>query len=455
MKAVKWVSRIAMLSTVLFTQGVLAEQTHYVMPDENAPHEGTWLQWPKSSSWRLDNTWVSMTKALSSGENVHIITHSQQKVSRIKRLLKDAGVDMTKVDFSVFAIDSYWVRDNGPIFVYDQQGRLNITDWGFNGWGEKDWYRNDDQIPAKVGDKLNIDVLNLNDIVLEGGAIEIDGSGTLMATRSSTLNPNRNPGLTQSELEQSLSRYLGVSHFIWLDGTPDEDVTDDHIDGIAKFNGDDTIVLIEGARQMLSDKDYRTITRAKNARGEAYKIVTIPDLYVNYYVANAVVLVPTYNDPHNDQRAIKTLQQLYPNRKVVGVDGRELLKGGGMLHCVTQQQPLAQLGEQQPELEEGLLMQRNDLSARRGSELSFTYLLDTNIAQGKVLNFKLSGGRPDADLYVGRNFRPDFQRHDCGAYQAGNNESCRLPAQPGRYFITIDAWQSFADLGLTVSLSDK
>jgi agmatine deiminase len=337
----------------------------YIIPEESAPHEGTWLQWPHQYQYgstyrnRLDATWINMTKALVEGEKVHIIAYDAAEEERIKGLLTEAGVSLSHIDFNNYPTDDVWVRDNGPIYVHDRQGQLVIEDWGFNGWGEKADYQNCDQIPAKIANNQAFKRIDLNNLMInEGGAIEIDGRGTLLATKSAILNNNRNPGMTQRQAEEIFTKYLGTKHFIWLDGKAGLEITDMHIDGFARFANPGTIVTM-GEEDLLewevSAKDIRTLYAAKDVQNKPYNLVKLPltvsnvvttygknlgyrGSYVNYYIANNCVLVPNYNDP-NDAVANGLIQRLYPDRKLIGIDVRNLYANGGMIHCVTQQQP--------------------------------------------------------------------------------------------------------------------
>lgn len=337
----------------------------YKVPDEASEHEGTWLQWPHNNTYgegykeKLESIWIEMTRALSEGENVHIVAYDEGEKDYINDLLINEGIDMSKIDFYIYPTDDVWARDNGPIFAYDNNQNLKIMDWGFNGWGKKVPYKKDRLLRDFIGKELGIETIDLQDVVLEGGAIELDGKGTVLATRSAVTNKNRNPGLTEVEIEEYLREYYGVTNFIWLDGVAGVDITDFHIDGFAKFYDESTIItlveedLIEWG---VTDKDIEVLMNAKNAMGERYKYIYLPltkknvilesgkDLgykgsYVNYYIGNTVVLVPNYNDP-NDEVANEIIQKLYPDRKVVGIDVRELYQYGGMIHCVTQQQPV-------------------------------------------------------------------------------------------------------------------
>lgn len=345
----------------------------YTMPEESALHEGTWLQWPHHYQYgiayrnSLDPTWVEMTKVLVTSENVHIIAYNETEKNRITALLTEAAVPLTNVDFYLYKTDDVWVRDNGPVYVRNQSGELVIEDWGFNGWGGKidEWtgqpiqYANCDMIPAKIAAAQGKTLVDLNQKVInEGGSVETDGNGTLMACKSSVLNDNRNPGMTQAEIETYFTKYLGVTNFIWLHGQAGLDITDQHIDGFARFANSTTIVTMPEDDLLEFDvkqSDIDQLYAAENKNGTPYTLVKVPltqnnvqkpngvnlgykGSYINYYIANNKVLVPNYNDP-NDTVANEIIQALYPTRTVVGIDVRNLYENGGMVHCVTQQQP--------------------------------------------------------------------------------------------------------------------
>ena len=338
----------------------------YTFPEESEPHEGTWLQWPHQYQYGfefrddLDPTWIELTRELVTSENVHIIAYDQAEKDRIIGLLMNASVDLTNVDFRIYPNDDFWIRDNGPIYVYDREGNLVIQDWGFNGWGNKTEFENCDKIPTKIGADQNREVIDLNSIMInEGGSVELDGNGSLMACKSSILNGNRNPGMTQSEAENIFKQYLGATNFIWLDGQAGLEITDQHIDGFARFGNSSTIVTMENDDLLEFDvlqSDIDKLYAAKNKDGVPYNFLMLPltqnnvvttygenlgykGSYCNYYIANTKVIVPTYNDP-NDNLALQLLQTLYPNRTVVGIDFRNAYANGGMTHCVTQQQPV-------------------------------------------------------------------------------------------------------------------
>ncbi len=357
----KWL----MILSPLFVQ-CQGEQVEilYTMPEESEPHEATWLQWPHEHQYgkdyrdNLDQTWVDMTKALATSEMVHIIAYDDAAQERIEMMLEEAGVKMEKVEFFIFKTDDVWVRDNGPIYARDNSGQIVVQDWGFNGWGEKAKSHYCDRIPEQIADIQDKKWVDINKIMInEGGSVEIDGKGSFMACRSSILNVNRN-NMTQEEAEEIFTKYLGVTNFIWLDGVPGLEITDMHIDGFARFGNHETIVTMskEDLQEWsVPDEDIEILYQAKNKESKKYKHLILPltstevvkpsgevldykGSYINYYIANTVVLVPNYNDK-NDQVANKIIQSLYPTRKVIGIDVRNLYANGGMIHCVTQQQP--------------------------------------------------------------------------------------------------------------------
>jgi len=352
--------------TILLLMTSINSYSQYKMPEETAKHEGTWLQWPHHYTYgtvyrnSLDNTWIDITEALIANEKVHIIAYNSTEKTRITSLLNNAGVSLTNIDFFIYQNDDVWVRDNGPMFVYDTNNDLKIIDWGFNGWGGDTPYSKCDKIPTLLASNLSIPAIDLSAMVLEGGAIEIDGNGTLMATRSSVTHSSRNPGLTEAQIENYISTNMGITNFIWLDGVYGIELTDMHIDGFMKFANENTIITMNTSDLLyweLPQTDIDKLYAAKNVNNEAYSFVYVPltqndvvtlagkDLgykgsYCNYYIANTVVLVPNYNDP-SDAVANAIIQNIYPNRTVIGIDVRNLYENGGMIHCVTQQQPVS------------------------------------------------------------------------------------------------------------------
>ncbi len=342
----------------------MAQTVQYTMPEETEEHEGTWIQWPHNQlygPWYRDDvssTFVAMTNALQGGEQVHIIAYNSTELAFITSELTNASVPLSNVDFFIYETDDVWSRDNGPMFVYDQNNNLTILDWGFNGWGSDAPYSKCDAIPQSISTDIGVPRIDLSAMVLEGGALEHDGNGTMIATRSSVTHSSRNPSLSEAQIEDYLTTYVGITNFIWLDGVYGQDITDQHIDGFVKFANESTIVTMNNSDLnywLCSQADINTLSNASDVNNNGYNFVYVPvtqnnvtntygnnlgykGSYVNYYIGNDAVLVPIYNDP-NDTTAMNIIQGIYPNRTVIGIDVRNLYEYGGMIHCVTQQQP--------------------------------------------------------------------------------------------------------------------
>ena len=339
------------------------EMETYTIPHESEEHEGTWLIWPHQYTYgiayreEIEPIWIQMTQALVPGEKVHIIAYNKTEKERIAQVLTDHEIAMDNIDFTIAESDDVWVRDTGPIFGFDEDDNLTILNFAFDGWGQKEPYEKDDDIPIRVSEDRDIPMATIDDIVIEGGAVESDGAGTLMACRSSVISSSRNPDVSQKKMEKYLQQYMGAENFIWLDGSVGEDITDAHIDGMARFYDRNTLLTVSeddffDLYENISEEDYNTLTSARNADGEKYEIVEFPlteknvegldykGSYLNFYIGNDVVLLPVYGDT-NDEKAIEIVQGLYPDREVVPINVTALYQYGGMLHCVTQQQPVS------------------------------------------------------------------------------------------------------------------
>lgn len=412
MKTIILLAMIITLSTSMFSQT-------YTMPHENDPHEGTWLQWPHQYEYgvayrnSLDATWVAMTQALVANEKVHIIAYNSTEQTRIANKLTTAGVSLTNVTFLIAQTNDVWVRDNGPIFVRDASGNLKIEDWGFNGWGTKYGYTKCNPIPTTISTSISVPVINLNSVMVnEGGAVELDGNGVLMACKSSIIsqapaNSIRNLGMTQAQAETHFTQYLGVSKFIWLDGKVGDaaDVTDFHIDGFAKFVDDSILVTMNNADLTYwgaTATDIATLYNASNINNKTYTKVYLPltqnnvvttsgtnlgykGSYANYYVANGVILVPNYNDP-NDAIANGIIQLLYAGRTAIGIDVRNLYENGGMVHCVTQQQPVTTIATGLNQIENNT---RNDVKLEQNFPNPFIEITSFNLTLSKETDCKM------------------------------------------------------------------
>jgi agmatine deiminase len=337
------------------------------MPAEWEPHRGTWLSWPhKEASWPgkftpVPAVFARMIGELVSHEEVHINVAGPDMESDARDVLAAAAVPVARVFFHHIPTNDAWCRDHGPIFIQRDRGSSRdqaIVDWGFNAWGGKyPPFDLDDVVPTRIGRELGLPVFAPG-IVMEGGSLDVNGRGTLLTTESCLLNPNRNPELTGDEIERYLRDYLGVRRILWLgDGIVGDD-TDGHVDDLTRFTDPRTVVTV--VEDDPADPNYGplrdNLARLRSMRdqdGEPFRIVTLPmprplehegqrlpASYANFYIANGVVLLPTY-DPERDESARLTLQELFPGRRVVGIDCTDLVWGLGAFHCVSQQWPAA------------------------------------------------------------------------------------------------------------------
>ena len=337
----------------------------YSMPPEWAPHRGTWLSWPhKEASWpdkfaSVPAIFAELVRHLAPREEVHINVDGPDDEAGVRELLRHPEIPADRVLFHHNPTNDAWCRDHGPIFLQrDAGGRKEeaIVDWGYNAWGGKyPPFDRDDIIPTRIGAELGMPVFHPG-IVMEGGSIDVNGMGTLLTTEACLLNPNRNPDLTRDEIEDYLKEYLGVRHFLWLgDGIAGDD-TDGHVDDLSRFTDAATIFTV--VEEDSTDENYtplqenlHRLQKVRDQDGNPIRIVTmpmpdplfqdgqrLPASYANFYIANGIVLLPTYRSP-KDQIARSTLQALFPDRRVIGVDCTDLVWGLGAIHCVTQQWP--------------------------------------------------------------------------------------------------------------------
>ena len=341
------------------------------MPAEWEPHEATWVAWPhRLSDWPgrfAPIPWVygEIVRRIAPGETVRIIVRSHRDEARARRLLARVGVDPGRVEFFRFPLDRGWTRDFGPIFVRRDGSapEVAVARFRFNAWARYPDWRRDDRVPERAAAALGLELRrccwNGAPVVMEGGAIDVNGRGDLLATEECLLDERvqpRNPGLSRAELEQVLGGALGIDRVIWLGRGIAGDDTHGHVDDLCRFVGPRTVVLCQ--EDDPSDTNYRPLQenreRLEGARlrdGTKIEViplpmpaplvfegVRLPASYANFYVANAAVLVPTFNDPA-DRAALGTLAELVPGRPVVGIHAVDLVWGLGTLHCLTQQQP--------------------------------------------------------------------------------------------------------------------
>ncbi|MFA6521598.1 MAG: agmatine deiminase family protein [Candidatus Gracilibacteria bacterium] len=333
----------------------------YKMPAEWEPHEGTWLSWPHNEShWPgkfelIPPVFANIARELSAaGEKVFICVNDEAMEKSARKLIGKAAKN---IFFFRIPTNTSWARDHGPIFVYAECGKRMIEDWIFNTWGGKypPWDK-DDVVPQKIGEIFKIPVITPA-IVMEGGSIDVNGEGTVLTTEQCLLNKNRNPHLTKEQIEKYLADYLGATNVLWLKEGIIGDDTDGHIDDIARFTDAKTVVcpFEENKKDEnceILKKNFEDLKKMKDQAGELLNVVKIPmpdpvihegqrlpASYVNFYIANKAVLVPTFNCP-KDAEAISVLQKLFPTRKIVGIDCTDLVWGLGTIHCSTQQQPV-------------------------------------------------------------------------------------------------------------------
>ncbi len=232
--------------------GELADPRTYRLPPEWDQHAGTWLQWPyerdrEGYQLKLERTWLIMADVLHQHESVYIIVNDERHYEYVSRSLDCFGIGPKNVELFIIPMNDVWARDNGPIFVVNDEGELAITNWEFNGWRQRFEHELDNQVSTRIGEKIAVPVFDAP-MVLEGGSLSVNGSGTLLATRTSIIDSYRNPGISQSEIENTLSQYLGLTHFIWLTGAGRGecekwgDATDSHIDIVARFTDESTVI---------------------------------------------------------------------------------------------------------------------------------------------------------------------------------------------------------------------
>jgi agmatine deiminase len=314
-----------------------------------------------------------MVSALHTHETVHIIVTDGARGEHLQGQLTHYSLDESNIEIYTIPNDDVWARDCGPIFVVNERGELAVTAWNFNGWGERYPYKKDRLVPAGVADSLSLPLFTAP-ITLEGGGIEVNGKGTLLATRSSIINPNRNPDTSQDEIEKTIKDFLGIKHIIWLSGAPRAfcdaigSDTDMHIDGYARFTDESTVLYSwtddeanifypylkqhRDELQVARTESGKPLTLASLPKPENQMYSTLdrstrppfnskPSLgvYANFYIANNVVLVPVYGDV-NDAKAKSIIAEHFPNRDIIGIPAWVTSELGGMMHCVTQQQPL-------------------------------------------------------------------------------------------------------------------
>jgi agmatine deiminase len=350
----------------------------YAMPAEWEKHEATWLGWPHNETdWpgKLDTIrWVygEMVRKIASGEIVRILVRHKKEEALARRYLRQAGANLKNIRFFFHPTNRGWTRDTGPVFVRRRNRQTAsrkppsdtaIVHFHFNAWAKYPDWQKDRKVPETAARHLRKTLYRAEHdgrpFVIEGGGIEVNGRGTLLTTEECYLDPKvqvRNPGLTRADYNAAFKKYVGVKNVLWLENGPRGDDTHGHIDDICRFVNPKTLVLIRESNR--NDINYRPLAenweRVQDFRledGTAPEVVPLPmpsplffdgyrlpASYANFYIANAAVIVPTFNDP-NDRLALGILGDLFQDRPVVGIHAVDLVLGFGSLHCLTQQQP--------------------------------------------------------------------------------------------------------------------
>jgi agmatine deiminase len=352
----------------LFQENKTPAELGFSMPAEWEKHEATWLGWPHNATdWpgKLDTIrWVygEIARKIAPGERVRLLVNGKTDEKLARNYLSRAGANLKQVEMVLHPTNRGWTRDSGPIFV-KRKKETAIVHFHFNAWAKYDDWQKDRKVPQTAAKLLRKQLFNAEyegrDFVIEGGGIEVNGRGTLLTTEECYLDPKvqvRNPGLGRREIDETLKKYLGVTNVQWLAAGPVGDDTHGHIDDICRFVDAKTLVLIK--ENNSKDHNYRPLSenweRVQELRLEdgsrpevielpmpsplSFDGYRLPASYANFYIANAAVLVPTFNDP-NDRVALGILGELFKDRPVVGIHAVDLVLGFGTLHCLTQQQP--------------------------------------------------------------------------------------------------------------------
>ena len=340
------------------------KEKKFYMPPEWYPHTCCWMQWPYNNpnhdgygtvpSWshfdfdkgRL--AWSNVANSIAKFEKVKMIVHPDE-ISKAKKLLN------SEIEIIQLKIDDCWARDSGAIFLINKENKLGGIDWEFNGWGKFKPFDSDNKV-AKFMIQNSSATYFKNNMILEGGSIHVDGEGTLLTTEQCLLNKNRNPQLSKAEIENNLKEYLNINKIIWLKNGTDEG-TDGHVDNIACFVKAGTVLALSCKDK--NDPFYERINEnleilktSTDNRGRKLNVIELemsykrlipdddePSSYINFYIANKGIVMPSFEDEKADNRAKTIVQSVFPDRKIIAINGIDISMGGGNVHCITQQQP--------------------------------------------------------------------------------------------------------------------
>ena len=340
------------------------KELNYYMPAEWQMHECCWMQWPYENpkhnsygaipSWSHFDfekgklAWANVANAISKFEKVKMLVHNDSIVNAIKLL-------NSEIEILKFNIDDCWARDSGAIFLLNNEKKLGGIDWEFNGWGKFKPYDSDNKIAKFMIENASAKYFK-NHMVLEGGSIHVDGEGTLITTEQCLLNKNRNPKLSKNQIEENLKNYLNVNKIIWLKKGTDEG-TDGHVDNVACFVKPGTIMALSCHDKQDTfynkiNENLEILKTATDNKGRRLEVIEIemsykrlipdddePSSYINFYIANNGIVMPSFEDEKADYKAKTIVQNAFPDKKINTINGIDISMGGGNVHCITQQQP--------------------------------------------------------------------------------------------------------------------
>lgn len=328
------------------------------MPAEWQAHARCWMAWPcRTEIWEealeaARHAYAAVARAVRRFEPVSMLARPEEAEQA-------AVLCGPQVEIVPAALDDSWMRDSGPTFVVDDRGEVAGVDWRFNAWGGKyASYEHDAAVAGFVLERLGLRRFAAP-LVLEGGSIHVDGQGSLLTTEQCLLNPNRNPSLDRAAIEERLAAALGVSNFIWLGGGLQDDETDGHVDNVACFAAPGVVLALssddpDDANYAVLQDNVARLRAARDAAGRSFEVITIEQpaarwhadvrlslSYINFYIANGGIVMPSFDDPLRDAAAFATLREVFRGREIVQLPALDIVRGGGGIHCITQQQPAA------------------------------------------------------------------------------------------------------------------
>jgi len=346
----------------------LSTNPKYRLPPEWEPHEATWIAWPHNrSDWpgkfaSIKWVYAEIVKYISNGEKVGILVQSKNEKLKAENVLKSVNAGLSNIEFFIKKTNRGWLRDSSPFFVKVKK-KVIAVDFKFNGWAKYNNYNFDDKIQSFISSTVKIEKITAvhknTKVVLEGGALDTNGRGTLMTTEECLLDKKvqvRNPGFGKDDYKEIFNNYLGISNIIWLGKGIVGDDTHGHVDDLCRFVNHNTVVIVQ--EENNTDENYHLLKENRERLATAFlqdgsslnvielpmpspvvsRGARLPASYANFYISNYDVLVPTFNDP-NDRIALGILSELFPDRKVIGIHSVDLVWGLGTIHCLTHEQP--------------------------------------------------------------------------------------------------------------------